>query len=62
MSGWTVLLTLVPIVNLFISYRLLFTPRDYAITKQADTAQQVFSWLALFVIVSAIVGAMIAGS
>jgi hypothetical protein len=44
MSGWTVLLGFVPIANLFLYYRLLCTPRDYEITKRADTAMQVICW------------------
>jgi hypothetical protein len=44
MSGWTVLLAAVPIGNLFLCYRLLCAPRDYEITRRADTAMEVICW------------------
>jgi hypothetical protein len=44
MSGWTVLLVVVPIANLFLCYRLFCAPRGYEITKRADTAMEVICW------------------
>ena len=44
MSAWTVLLSAVPIANLFLYYRLFCAPRGYEITRRADTAMQVICW------------------
>ena len=62
MSPWLCLLTLVPIINIFIGIRCLIYPEGWEDHRQFDTAAKVISWvlggiLLLFVILM-VLGAM----
>jgi hypothetical protein len=59
MSGWSVLLFLVPIANLFVGFRLLLAPRGYAITKKADTVLRVMTWVFLGLLALILIGILI---
>jgi hypothetical protein len=55
MSGWAVLLMIVPLGNLYLWFHLLLAPRGYSITKQADGFLRAMIWVvgaivALFVL------------
>ena len=62
MSGWIVLLAPIPIVNLFLYYRLFCAPRGYEITRRADTAMQVICWSFAGLIVLAILIAILSSA
>ena len=44
-SGWYILLSFIPIVNIVLCYRLLAYPPGYAFSKEADIAMKVVKWL-----------------
>jgi uncharacterized membrane protein YhaH (DUF805 family) len=59
MSGWTVLLLFVPILNLFVTFRLLLAPRGYAITKQADSYLRIMTWIFVGIVVLGLISILL---
>ena len=59
MSGWWSLLTLVPIVNLFVGVRCLMCPEGYQDTKILDTAGKVIAGIIIGPGILAVVGLVV---
>lgn len=62
LSGWMVLLGLLPIANLWLGFQLLLAPRGYAITKQGDIVLRVMTWVLLSMGALALIAVIIAAS
>lgn len=60
MSGWAVLWSLVPIMNIWIGWRMFACPPGYDDHKQLDTAGKVLTWIMVGFFILAIVANVMA--
>lgn len=62
MSGWAILWSLVPIISIWISWRMFACPAGYEQHRQLDTAGKVLTWLLIGLFVLGIVANIMAAA